>query len=42
MKHLETTEYSGYVTLKVDYYDQRAEEVVLGTARYLREHGFMA
>lgn len=42
LSYLESTDYSGYVTLKIDYFDQRAEEVVLGSARYLREHGFMS
>jgi sugar phosphate isomerase/epimerase len=33
--------YEGYVTIKLDRSEQRAEEVVLASARYLREKGFL-
>ena len=32
--------YEGYVTIKLDSYEQRAEDVVLASARYLSEKGF--
>jgi sugar phosphate isomerase/epimerase len=32
--------YEDYVTIKLDSYDQRAEEVVIATARYLQASGF--
>jgi len=34
--------YEGYVTIKLDSYDQRAEEAVLLSAHYLQERGFLS
>jgi len=35
------SDYQGYVTMKLDFYDQQAEEVIAASAAYLREKGFM-
>lgn len=32
--------YDGYITIKLDSYDQRAEEVVAASAKYLQSRGF--
>ncbi len=33
--------YTGYVTIKLDCYDQRTEEIAMASARYLREHDLL-
>ncbi len=35
---LHILDYTGYVTIKLDCYDQRAEEIAMASARYLRDH----
>jgi sugar phosphate isomerase/epimerase len=41
LRCLQRDDYKGYVTIKLDCFEQRAEEVVLASARYLREKGFL-
>jgi len=41
LKKLEAAGYGGLVTVKLETYEQRADEMVRGSARYLVEHGFM-
>ena len=38
---IKTSGYQGYVTVRVDAYDQKPEEIVVASATYLREKGFL-
>lgn len=38
---VKNSDYQGYVTVRVDAYEQKAEEIVVASANYLREHGFL-
>jgi len=38
---IEASDYRGYVTVRVDAYEQKPEEIVVGSANYLREKGFL-
>ncbi len=35
---LHALDYTGYVTIKLDCYDQRTEEIAVASAKYLRDH----
>jgi fructoselysine 3-epimerase len=35
------SEYNGYITIRVDAYEQKAEDIVSASAEYLREQGFL-
>lgn len=41
LRHLEKSQYQGYVTVKVDSFEQRPEDTVQGSAHYLQDHGFL-
>jgi len=41
LKCVQESDYDGYITIKLDSYEQRPEEVVLASAEYLREKGFL-
>lgn len=41
LRCVEKSGYQGCIAIKLDSYEQRAEEVVLGSAEYLREKGFL-
>ncbi|MDY0038842.1 MAG: sugar phosphate isomerase/epimerase family protein [Desulforhabdus sp.] len=38
---IEASEYGGYVTIRVDAYEQKPEDIVMASVNYLREKGFM-
>lgn len=35
------SDYKGYITIRVDAYEQKAEELIAASARYLRKKGFL-
>ena len=41
LRCVEESGYEGYVTIKLDGYEQRSDETVLASAEYLREKGFL-
>ncbi|MCK8601187.1 sugar phosphate isomerase/epimerase family protein [Desulfoferrobacter suflitae] len=42
LRSIEASDYRGHVTVRVDSYDQKPEEIVAASAEYLREKGFMS
>ena len=41
LHHLEKSDYQGFVTIKLETYEQRAEEMAVASAQYLKKNGFM-
>jgi protein FrlC len=41
LRHVEKSDYDGYISIRLDSYDQMADEVVIKSADYLRGKGFM-
>lgn len=42
LHQVEKSNYQGFVTIKLETYEQRAEEMVLTSAQYLKKKGFMS
>jgi len=41
LRRIEASDYQGYITVRVDTYDQKPEDIVSASANYLREKGFL-